>query len=84
MRSDTVEEPTVVAHDDGAAGERVQTFLEGTDRIYVNIIGRLIQKKDIALVFEGESKVQTVPFSSGKHAAELFLVSSAEIEPRHP
>jgi hypothetical protein len=40
---DAVEEPAVVADDDGAAGEILQRFLERTQRIDVEVVGRLVQ-----------------------------------------
>ena len=41
--TDTVEEPTVVADDDGTAGKGLQTFLERTKRVHVDIVGGLVE-----------------------------------------
>ena len=44
VRGDTIEEPAVVGDHDGAAGEILQTLLQRTQRIDVDVVGRLVQK----------------------------------------
>ena len=41
--ADAVQEPAVVAYNDGAACKIIQTFLKGTQGVYVDIVGRLIK-----------------------------------------
>src|SRR6185369_1034474 len=41
MRGDAVEEPAVVADDDGAAGKILQRLLQRPQRIDVEVVGRL-------------------------------------------
>ena len=75
-----VQEPTVVAYHNRTAGEILQTVFQGAYRIDIHIVGRLVQKQYITFVLEGKGEMETVPFTTGKDAAELFLVGSGEIE----
>src|SRR4051794_19481126 len=43
VRRDAVEEPAVVADDDGAAGKILQRLFQRTQRIDVEVVGRLVQ-----------------------------------------
>ena len=81
MRTYTVEEPTVVADYDGASGEVLEAFLQGTQRVDINVVGRLVQKQNVTLLLQGHGKVQPVAFSSGQYSALLLLVGSVEVEP---
>ena len=42
--ADAVEEPTVVADDDGTAGEVLQTFLQGPHGVDVDIVGGFVEE----------------------------------------
>ena len=46
----TVEEPAVVADDDGAAGEVLQTFLQGAERVHVDVVGGFVQEEDVGFL----------------------------------
>ena len=69
-----VEEPAVVADDQGAAGEVFHRFLESADRVNIEIIGRLVEEQDVGAALEHAGKVETVALASGKHADFLLLV----------
>ena len=73
---DAVQEPAVVGDDHGAAGEVLDTFLQGADGVYIHIVGGLVEQEDIALVLEGQGQVEAVALTSGEDAAELLLVGS--------
>ena len=64
MCTDTVQEPTVVTDDDSTAGKGFQTFLQGTQRVDVNIVGRLVQQQHIAFLLECHRQMQTVTFTA--------------------
>jgi hypothetical protein len=49
MRTDTVEEPTVVADHYGTTCEVLQTFLQCTEGVHVNIVGWLVQQQYVGL-----------------------------------
>ena len=80
MRTDTVEEPTVVTDDHGTSGKVLQTFFESTERIHVDVVGGLVQQQHITFFLQAERQVQTVALTTGKHPAELFLVGAGEVE----
>ena len=82
MRADTVEEPAVVTDDDGTAGEGFETFLQGAQRVDVDVVGRLVEEQHVALLFQGDGQMQTVALTTGEHAALLLLVGTAEVEAR--
>ena len=44
---DAVEEPAVVADDDGAAGEVFQRFFERAQGVDVQVVGGLVQQQDV-------------------------------------
>ena len=80
MRGYTVQEPTVVRDYHYTSGEILKSFLQSPYGVHIHIVGRLVQQKHIALVLECESQVQPVPFTSGKYAAEFFLICSCKVE----
>ena len=48
VRRDAVEEPAIVADDDGAAGERQQRLFERAQRVDVEVVGRLVEQQQVA------------------------------------
>src|SRR2546423_631763 len=44
VRTDAVEEPAVVADDDGAASEVLKRLFERAHRVHVEVVGRLVEK----------------------------------------
>ncbi len=80
MRADTIQEPTVVADHYSATGKVLQTFLQRTQGIHVDIIGRLVQQQYVGLRFECQGQVQTVSLTTRQHAAFLLLVRTGEVE----
>ena len=69
-----------MADNNRTAGKVVETFLKSADGVYINVVGRLVEQQDIALVLECKGEMQAVSLSAGKDTAKLFLVSSAEVE----
>src|ERR1700704_2551875 len=49
---DAVEEPAIVADDDGAAGEILQRILERPQRVDIEIVGGLVEQQQIGARFE--------------------------------
>ena len=80
--ADAVEEPAVVADYHGAAGKRLKTFLQRTQRVDINIVGRLVEKQHVALLLQSQGKLQAVALTAGEGAAELVLVGSGKVEAR--
>src|SRR5580704_6465579 len=75
-----VEEPAVVRDDHGAAGEGHQRLLERTQRLDVEIVGGLIQEKDVAAGFEHLGEMYPVALAARQIADELLLLRALEIE----
>ena len=80
MGADTVEEPTVVADDDGTAGKGLKTFLKSTEGVDVDIVRRLVEQQHVALLFQGDGQMETVALTTGEDATLLLLVGTAEVE----
>src|SRR5690349_8708884 len=83
VRAGAVEEPPVVRNHDRAAGEVLQCVLQRTQRLDVEVVGRLVEQDQVAALFEGERQVEPVAFTAGQHAGRLLLVGSLEPERRH-
>ena len=49
MRTDTVEEPTVVRNDDRTTGEVLQSFFECPECVHIDIVGRFVEQQHIRL-----------------------------------
>ena len=81
MRGDAVEEPPVVAYHHGTTGEILETFLESSQRIDINVVCRLVKQQHIALLFQSHGKVQSVSLSAGQHTNLFLLIGTGEIEP---
>ena len=73
MCADAVEEPAVVADDDGAAGEGFKTFFQGAERVDVDVVGRFVEQQHVAFLFEGKGELQAVSFTAGEDAAFLLM-----------
>ena len=80
--ANTVEEPTVVRYNDGTSGEVFQTFFEGTQRVDIDVVGRLVEEQHVALLLECHSQVEPVALTTAEHADFLLLVGSREVKLR--
>ena len=80
--ADTVEEPTVVADDDGTAGKGLKTFLKSPEGVDVDIVRGLVEQQHIAFLLQGDGQMQAVTLTAREHATLLLLVGSAEVEAR--
>ena len=83
VRRDPVEEPAIVADDDGAAGERLEAGLERPERVDVEVVGRFVEQQDVAARLQQLGQVDAVPLAAGQLADGLLLVRAAEVEARH-
>jgi hypothetical protein len=80
VRRDPIEEPTVVANDDGAAGEVLESLFERTHGVDIEVIGRLVEEEDVGARFESLGEVDAVALPSGEGTDPLLLIRSREIE----
>ena len=67
----------------GAAREVFETLLQRTERIDVDVVGRLVQQQHVALLLERQRQMETVALAARQHAALLLLIGAGEIEARH-
>ena len=80
VRGDAVEEPAVVADDDGAAGEALEAVLERAQRVDVEVVGRLVEQQHVAAALEHLGEVHAVALAAGQVADALLLVGALEVE----
>ena len=64
VRTDTVEEPAVVADDYGTSGKVLKTLLECTQRVHVDIVGRLVEEQHVTLLLQCEGELQAVALTT--------------------
>ena len=69
-----------MADDDGAACEVLQAFLQGTERVHVDVVGRLVEEEHVGFLLQGQGKVHTISFTARQHTGFLLLVVAAEVE----
>ena len=82
VRGDAVEEPAIVADDDGAAGEVEQRFLERAQRVDVEIVGRLVEQQQVAALLQQLRQVHAVALAARQRADLPLLPGALEVEPR--
>src|ERR1700730_8155983 len=82
VRRDTVEEPAIVADDDGTTGKILQRLFQRAQRVHVEIVGGLIEQKHIGARLEHLGEMNAVPLAAGKLADLLLLIRALEIEVR--
>ena len=83
VRGDAIEEPAIVADDDGAAGEVEQRLLERAQRVDVEIVGRLVEQQQVAALLQQLRQVHAVALAARQRADLALLRRALEVEPRH-
>src|SRR6476661_7921719 len=81
VRGDAIEKPAIVADDDGAAGKRQQRFLERSQRVDVEIVGRLVEQEQVRSALEKLGKMNAVALAAGERSDLSLLVAPLEVEP---
>src|SRR5688572_8070111 len=82
VRGDAVEEPAVVADDDGTAGIILERLLQRAQGVDVEIVGRLVEQQHVGAALQNFRQVHAVALAARQHADLLLLVGAAEIEGR--
>ncbi len=80
MGSDAVQEPAVMADDEGTAGEGEQGFFQGPQGLHVQVVGRLVEQQQVAAAFEQLRQVHPVALAAGEVADPFLLVRTLEVE----
>src|SRR5436190_3603707 len=83
VRGDAIKEPSIVADDDGAAREGDERLLERSQRVDVEIVGRLVEQEQIRSALEQLREVDAIAFAAGERSNLSLLVATLEVEPRH-
>src|SRR3954454_12425116 len=65
---EAVEEHAVMRDDHGAAGEVLQRILERAERLGVEVVGRLVEEKDVGAGLEQLGEVDAVALAAGERA----------------
>src|SRR5207247_5815835 len=71
-----VEEPAIVADDDGATREGEEGVLEGTEGVHVEVVGGLVQEEQVAAGLEQLGHVQPIPLAAREVAYFLLLIAA--------
>ena len=64
VRSDTVEEPAVVAADDGATGKAFQSFFQGPKGVDVEVVRRLVEDDEVGALFQHPGQMHAVALAA--------------------
>src|SRR5438067_4346055 len=78
---DAIEEPAVVADDDGAARKVEERLLERAQRVHVEIVGRLVEQQQVAALLEQFGEMDAVALAARQRADAALLRRTLEIEP---
>ncbi len=76
MGGDPIEEPAVMADHNDRSRKIFEGLFKGPKGVHIQIIRRLIQKKDIGSFLEHSCQVDTVSLSSGENADLLLLIGT--------
>src|SRR5262249_34377482 len=83
VRGHPVKKPAILADNDDAAAEVDQSVLQGTKRFDVEVVGRLIQKQQVAAAAEQLGQMNTVPLAARQLRNLALLIGPLEIELSH-
>src|SRR5947209_12776614 len=64
VRRNAVEEPAVVRDDDGTAAEVDERVFERTQRVHVEVVGRLVEQQKVSAAAEKLRQVDAVPLAA--------------------
>src|SRR5664280_678296 len=80
VRRHPVEEPAVVRDDHGATGELQQRVLERSERLDIQVVGRLVEQQQVPADLEGQREVEAVALAAREHPGRLLLIRALEPE----
>ena len=82
MGRDAIEKKAVMRDDHRAAGEIRQRLFKCAKRIDIEIVGRLVEQKDIGAGFQHFGEMHAVALAAGELADFFLLIGPLEIEGR--
>src|SRR5262245_33151379 len=83
VRSDAIEEPSIVADDHGTTCVVDKRFFEGPERVDIQVIGGLIEQQQVRTALQQLGQVYPIAFTAGQRADLALLLRPLEIEPGH-
>src|SRR5687767_6721550 len=81
VRGDAIQEPAIVADDDGAAGVIEQRLFQRAQRVDVEVVGRLVEQEEVRSALQQLGKVHAIPFAARERADLALLLPPLEVEP---
>lgn len=76
----SVEEPAIVADDNGASAKVDEAFFEGAEGANVEVVGRFVEEEEVAAAAEEFCEVNAVAFAAGEKADFLLLFAAFKVE----
>ena len=64
----------------GTSGEGFEAFLEGAERVHVNVVRRLVEEEDVGFGLQRERQMEAVALAAREDAATFLLVGAGEVE----
>ncbi len=83
MRSYSIQKPSVVRYNYGTACKILQSLFQGSQRIDINIVCRLIKQQNIGLTLQSHCQVHTISLSSRQNFSLFALICTRKVEPRN-
>ncbi len=78
-----VQEPSIVRYDDRAAAKIEQSFLQRSEGIDVEIVGRLVEEQEVPSATKQLGQVHAIPFAAGQLRHFSLLIGTLEVEASH-
>ena len=78
----TIEEPTIVADDDGGSDEVLQRLFESAHDVHIEIVRRFIEQNHIRALTEQSRQMHAIAFTAREGANEFLLLSSSKTKAR--
>src|SRR4029079_18235983 len=78
VRGDAIEEPPIVADDDGAAGVVEERLFERTQRVDVEVVGRLVEQQQVRPALQQLGEVDAVALAARERADLPLLLRALE------
>src|SRR5205807_725075 len=79
VRGDPVQEPAVVADDDGTPSEIDERLFERAQSVDVEVVRRLVQEKEVSSAFQRPREMEPVHLAARQVADLLLLVRPLEV-----
>src|SRR5210317_1009267 len=83
MGRNAIEKPAIMADHHGAAAKVFESFLEGTQGVDIEIVGRFVEQQNIRLLAHDFGQMHAIALATGEYADFLLLITAGEVETGH-